>query len=106
MESFAKMQEVMSSVHDLKRAVEDTRDIHKAMDFEHKTYEGRLEEVLRQVTDLKFKGQNVKTDWHEFKYYKESEYRTLENDFHRLRYDFKLLAEGKGDEFLSNFDDV
>ena len=55
MESFAKMQEVMSSVNDLKRAVDDTRDIHKAMDFEHKTYEGRLEDILAQVTDLKFK---------------------------------------------------
>lgn len=40
---------------------------------------------------------NLTADWHEFKYYKESEYRTLENKYLKLKHDFKGMEELTGD---------
>lgn len=45
----------------------------------HLTYEGRLNQMVNQVDEMFENSENVKIDWHQFKYYKEKEYRSLEN---------------------------
>jgi hypothetical protein len=62
--------------------------------------------MVQCVDEINEARENVKLDWHQFKYYKEKEYRSLENDFYKLRYDFKLLALGHGDQLLTDLDDI
>ena len=61
--------------------------------------EGRQEEMSKRLRKLERTQGNAKDNLLEFKYYKEKEYRNLENLYHKLRFEFKQV-EKSNEEFL------
>ena len=57
------------------------------------SYDGKMEDMAQKLKHLETKQGHSRDALYEFKYYKEKEYRSLENGYYKLRFDFKECKE-------------
>lgn len=73
------------------------------MTTSYEKYEGHVANIRKDIKTLQTQRIDMETDWKGFKYYKEQEFRKVENRYLKLMHDFREV-DRRSKEFIALID--